>query len=330
MAFRGCRSFTRATYSRGASCPSLALLAGILALAAGPSVAHADASKAECIDANAKAQDARRESRFSDAHLLLRQCAVPSCPGLIRDDCARRLDELETAQPTIVFDAKDASGRDVIAVDVIVDGKLLAQKLVGVPLPVDPGEHTFTFTASGLAPVTQTFAIKEGVKDRHEVIVLGGSAPATPQPTSEPPPAPAPPVAPPPTAALEAAPATSSAPSAEKPAASGIPWRTVGWVLSGVGIAGIGVGTVFGLEALSTKSSHCDANGRCTPPGTASTAYRQATISTTGLIAGGVLLAGGLGLVFLVPGGERSSTTGVAIGPLAGPSTAGAYVSGRW
>jgi hypothetical protein len=329
MAFRICRSFTRA-YARGALRPSRALLAGLLVVAARPSVAHADVSKAECIDANGKAQDARRESRFSDARRLLLQCAVPSCPDLVRDDCARRFDELERAQPTIVFDAKDASGRDVIAVSVMVDGRPLAEKLVGTPLAVDPGEHTFTFTASGLAPATQTFAIREGVKDRHEVIVLGSAAPATPQPTAEPPPAPAAPVAPPPTSALQAAPAAASPPSTEKPAASGIPWRTVGWVLGGVGVVGLGVGTVFGLEALSTKSGHCDDSGSCTPPGTASNAYRQATISTTGLIAGGVLLAGGLGLVLLAPGGERTPTTGVAIGPLAGRSTAGAYVAGRW
>jgi hypothetical protein len=330
MAFRGCRSFARATYSRGASRPSRALLVGILALAAGPSVANADVSKAECIDANAKAQDARREGRFSDARLLLLQCAVTACPDLVRDDCTRRFDELEKAQPTIVFDTKDASGRDVIAVKVTVDGKPLAERVVGLPLAVDPGEHTFTFTESGLPPVTQTFAIKEGVKNRHEVIVLGGSAPTTPQAAPVPPSAPALSAAPPPPAAMESGPPTPPPPSTEKPAVSGIPWRTVGWVLGGVGLAGIGVGTVFGLEALSTKSQHCDANGTCTPAGTAAKAYQQATVSTTGLVAGGVLLAGGLGLVVLAPGGERTSTTGVAIGPLAGPSTAGACVSGRW
>jgi hypothetical protein len=299
-------------------------------MAAAPSVVRADVSKAECIQANTAAQDERRDLKFSAAREQLSHCIDPSCPAMVRDDCTRRLDELERAQPTMVFDAKDASGHDVAAVKVTIDGKPLAERLVGAPLAVDPGEHTFTFTISGGEPVTQTFVIKEGMKDRHEVIVLGGSAPATPPPTPEPPLASPPPVAPPPRAVTEATPATPSRPPAETPAASRSPWRTVGWVLGGVGVAGIAVGTIFGVEALSTKSSHCDANGKCSPPGSASNAYQQATVSTVGFIAGGVLLAGGLGLVLFAPTGERSSTTGVAIGPLVGPSTAGAYLSGRW
>jgi hypothetical protein len=306
-----------------------ALLVGTLtAMAAAPAVARADVSKAECIQANTSSQDARRDLQFSAARALLARCVDPSCPAMVRDDCTRRLDELERAQPTIVFDTKDASGHDVVAVKVAVDGKPLAERLVGAALTVDPGEHTFTFTLSGGAPVTQTFVIKEGVKDRHEEIVLGGSAPATPPSTPEPPPASAA-SAPTPTGASEASPATPSPPSPEPPAASGSSWRTVGWVVGGVGVAGIAVGAIFGLEALSTKSSHCDANGMCTPPGTANSAYQQATISTVGFIAGSVLLGGGLGLV-LFARGDRSSTASVAIGPLAGPSTAGATLSGRW
>jgi hypothetical protein len=330
MAFRAYSSFKRTTCSRSASRPSRALLAGIFAaLAAGPSVARADVSNTECIQANGAAQDARRDLKFSAAREQLARCIDPSCPAMVRDDCTRRLDELGQVQPTIVFDAKDASGRDVAAVKVRVDGMPLAEKLDGVALAVDPGEHTFTFTVPGGAPVTQTFVIKEGQKARYERIVVGGPAPGQEiavAPTAATP-ASSPASA---LAAADAAPATPSPASAEKPAASGTRWRTVGWVLGGVGLAGIGVGTVFGLDALSTKSSHCDANGICTPPGTARTAYRQATVSTLGLIAGGVLVAGGLGLVLLAPGGERSSTTSVAIQPLAGPSTIGADLSGRW
>jgi hypothetical protein len=312
----------------------------LTAMAAAPLVAHADVPKAECIQANTTAQDARRELKFSAARQQLARCGDPSCPAVIRDDCTRRLDELEKAQPTIVFDAKDASGHDVSAVKVTVDGKPLADKVTGAALVVDPGEHTFTFTVPGGAPVTQTFIIKEGVKDRHEVIVLGGSAPTPPQPKPETPPATPAAGAPaattattatvgPPPNATGATPDTPSTPPDEKPAAGASPLRMVGWVVGGVGLALVGLGTVFGVEALSTKSSHCP-NGTCTPAGSANTAYSQATISTVGLLAGGVMLAGGVGLVLFAPSGQPSSTASVAIGPLAGPSTAGACLSGRW
>jgi hypothetical protein len=209
-------------------------------------------------------------------------------------------------------------------VKVTVDGAPLAETLIGSALPVDPGEHTFTFAGAGSALVTQTFVIKEGVKGRHEAIVLGGPVPPAPAPRAE---QPASPAAPPPAASAEHG--LVPPPPAEKPSAGASPWRSVGWVVGGIGVAGLGVGAVFGLQALSTKSSHCDASGTCTPPGSANDAYRQGTISTVSLVAGGVLVAGGLGLLLLAPGGERSSTS-VALAVLAGPSTGGACLVGRW
>ena len=146
---------------------------------------------------------------------------------MVRDDCARRLDELGQVQPTIVFDAKDASGRDVAAVKVTVDGRPLAEKLDGAALAVDPGEHTFVFTVAGGALVTQTFVIREGQKARYERIVLGGPASGQQIPVAPTAAIPASSLASAP-AVVEAAPARPSPASAEKPAASGSPGRTGG------------------------------------------------------------------------------------------------------
>jgi hypothetical protein len=52
---------------------------------------------------------------------------------MVRDDCTRRLDELDKAQPTIVFEAKDGAGRDLTAVQVTVDGKPLVESLTARP-----------------------------------------------------------------------------------------------------------------------------------------------------------------------------------------------------
>ena len=145
--------------------------------------ARADITKAQCIEANTKGQDLRRDGNLAAARDVFRTCAVASCPALLRDDCTRRIDEIERVQPTIVFDAKDASGRDVSVVKVTIDGKPLADRLAGTPLQIDPGEHVFAFQVPGQAPVTQTFIIKENERDRRERVVLGGPAPGSSVPS---------------------------------------------------------------------------------------------------------------------------------------------------
>ena len=66
--------------------------------------------------------------------------------------------------PTVVFEAKDAAGAIVFAVKVKMDGDLLAERLQGSALPIDPGEHTFTFEVAGRPSVEKHLMIFEGEK----------------------------------------------------------------------------------------------------------------------------------------------------------------------
>ncbi len=50
----------------------------------------------------------------------------------------------------IVFEAKDGAGNDLVAVTVTMDGQRVTDKLDGLPLQLDPGEHRFTFESEGL------------------------------------------------------------------------------------------------------------------------------------------------------------------------------------
>jgi hypothetical protein len=146
----------------------------VAALVVTSASAGADVTKAECIAANTAAQDLRRDGKLSAAREQLRKCVDPSCPGMVLDDCSRRLDELDKMQPTVVFEVKDAAGHDLSAVKVTVDGKSLVDKLDGSDLPVDPGEHVFTFTIDGQAPVSRTLVLSAGEKARREQVVIGG------------------------------------------------------------------------------------------------------------------------------------------------------------
>ena len=63
---------------------------------ASPGAARADGATAisrdACIDANAKAQELRRDGKLSEARTALNTCSNRACPGMVRDDCTLRLD----------------------------------------------------------------------------------------------------------------------------------------------------------------------------------------------------------------------------------------------
>jgi hypothetical protein len=214
----------------------------------------------------------------------------------------RRIDEVNAASPTIVFEVKNGAGKELSAVKVSADGQVIVDHLDGSALPIDPGAHEFTFESAGLPPLTQTIILHEGEKDRRETVVLGGSA-GTPQ-----------------TASTGDNTATTPDTGGEsKPSESGQTLRTLGIVGGAVGVAGLGVGTVFGILASSSwKNAQHDCPTRTGCPAKAmnerSTALTDATVSTIGFIAGGVLLAGGLTLFFTAPKGG-STDVGLRVTP---------------
>jgi hypothetical protein len=273
-------------------------------------------TKDQCVDANTSAQSRRREGKFGAAREQLTLCIDSRCPGIVRYDCTQRLDELERAQPTIVFDAKNAAGDDVVLVHVTVDGVALADILDGRALGVDPGPHVFTFETAGQPATTVRLVLKEGEKDRRERIVLGGPAEASPVPAS-------------------AAPAVTGASRGEGQ-------RVAGLVLGAVGLAGLGVGAVFGALTLhdwSSSQSECGSPTSCPSHDDAVSDHDRAetasTISTVGFITGGVLLATGLAVWLTSPSsrdepGRASASLHVRAAPVVAPGLAALSVTGRF
>jgi hypothetical protein len=272
-------------------------------------LASADMTKEQCIDANGKAQDLRREGKLSAARDALRTCASASCPAIVRDDCTKRLDDLERAQPTVIFEAKDGAGNDISVVKVTVDGLPFATRLTGTPLPIEPGEHTFTFEVSGQPTLQKKFVIRESEKGRRERITLGATDTATTRPASASSGAQSPASAPP-----------LSAPPPAGPSSGLGAQRVLALVVGGIGVVGLGLGGAFGLVAISKKSDAENAcPGQCTDQSGVtkwSDAKSAGNISTVAFIVGGVALAGGAALWFT---GSSESSKGpsaqVGIGP---------------
>jgi len=268
----------------------------VLAVAIELASAHAraaDPTTLDCLAANESAIALRGKHELRGARAQALVCAAASCPADIRSECTRRVAELNAAIPTIVFEVKDASGSDVSAVGVTMDGKPLVDRLEGTALSIDPGEHAFGFAASGQPVVEKRFVIREGEKDRRERIALGAvaSAPIT----SAPPLATGGPFA-------QGTPSAPGAPGAETSHGLGTQ-KIFGLVALGVGVVGVGLGTVFGLQSMS---KHDDAHKACpdaqcpTQDGVAlwSDARSAGDLSTIFFAVGGVGLAGGAVLWF--------------------------------
>jgi hypothetical protein len=133
----------------------------------------ADPTTADCLNANERALAYRRSHKLRDARAQFLVCAAGTCPADVRNECSRRVVEVNAAIPTIVFEAKDAAGSDLSAVKVSMDGQPLADTLEGIPISLDPGAHQFVFETANNSPIQRSFVISEGQKGRREQVVFG-------------------------------------------------------------------------------------------------------------------------------------------------------------
>jgi hypothetical protein len=254
------------------------------------------ADDATCIAASEDGLTLRQHGKLHQSLERLAVCADASCPDEVKAECARRIDDVRAAIPTLILAAKDGAGNDLYGVKVSMDGAPIAATLDGHPLSIDPGEHLFVFEEPGQAPVERKLVLREGEHDRHEQVVIG-----------PPPPPVALPVLPPPRPTW---------------------WttqRTVAVVSAGVGLVGIGLGTAWGLYAISSQDqekSHCSASA-CDNPAQAAvdykTAHDDATASSVAFGAGAAFLAGAAVLWWTAPSMQvtpavGSRGAGVAVG----------------
>jgi hypothetical protein len=138
------------------------VLSGALAASAvlwSPQLRAANPTTADCLTASEASLESGNEHHLRGERNQLLVCAAASCPADIRKECVRRVDEVNAAIPTITFEAKDGSGADVSAVKVTMDSEVLAERLEGTALSIDPGEHTFTFETAGQPAVTRKLVI---------------------------------------------------------------------------------------------------------------------------------------------------------------------------
>jgi hypothetical protein len=142
--------------------------------------ARAD-DKAACLASYERTQILRKQNKLRAAREELLICARTSCPKLVQSDCAQWMSELTASLPSVVFEARDAQGRDRADVHVFIDGAPVGEQL-GQEVTVDPGPHTLRFEREGSTPIEQEVVVRTGEKGR--VVTIRFPEPASPAPTA--------------------------------------------------------------------------------------------------------------------------------------------------
>jgi serine/threonine-protein kinase len=225
-----------------------------------------------------------------------------------REKVAR--DRAATLEPKLVrLEVVVPDAAVVAGLEVRRDGSLVGKAMWGQPVPVDPGSHTLEAAAPGKKPWSTSVQIAAGKPVETVTIPVLENAPEAPAPVVA--------------AAASGAtgPAAGAGPTGRDrpdPAAGGTQ-RTVGLVVGGAGVIGVGLGVYFGLSARSKSAdseAYC-AGGACWDArgvDLRSEAGTSADIATVAWGVGLAALAAGAVLYFTAPQPGAAKTGGAAAG----------------
>ncbi|MBI5534797.1 MAG: hypothetical protein HY898_18875 [Deltaproteobacteria bacterium] len=143
------------------------LLLAVASVAWGPADAWSQMPSAQvCVEAHRDAQQLRRTMKLLAARDKLIACAGASCPGLVQQDCANWLNEVQQSIPSAVVSARDPDGHEVAQVRVSIDGRAVIDRLDGRPMELDPGAYRFRYEHEGSVPIEADVVMQTGVKNR--------------------------------------------------------------------------------------------------------------------------------------------------------------------
>ena len=191
------------------------------------------------------------------------------------------------------------------------DGAVVGQSEWGAPIPIDSGTHTIDATAAGRSPWSASVDV---AGDASTVkVVVPELAPVVTEPASSQKDSPS-----------SALPTSDRAPGDEH-GPRGLGPRGLGTqkilaIVSGsIGLAGVGIGTFFGLQSMSKHSTASAACPRAQCPDASGSdlwndARTSGNISTVAFIVGGAGVAGGLALWLTAPKAERDGAGGLQVG----------------
>jgi hypothetical protein len=254
---------------------------------------------------------------------ITREHLAGNAPQAFKDSQAAATVGAQKLEPRIAYLTIQLAGDGGKAVEVSMDGEAVPAALVGVPSPVDPGEHRLEGKGPGLAAAPQTTTLADGERGTATLTFTSvpDAAVATP---------------------VVAQAAHASAATPEDTGASGRnTMRIAAYSAFGVGAVGLGIGTGFLLSSISKRSDadklyadHCPCAKTDPVAGQIASlddsARSAQTISIVGFVVGGVGVATGAVLFFLSgkKNTEPSSTVTATVTPWVGFGSVG--ISGTY
>jgi hypothetical protein len=246
---------------------------------------------------------------------ITREKLATNAPEAFKQAHGAAAQELAALEPRIPYLTIGVTGPGADSASVSMDGNPVPKALVGVPHPVDPGEHALQATAPNASSQSQKITLEEG--GRTSVALVLEAAPGgeeLPGTVTDP----------------------GNGPRDSGAAKGGNGMRIGAYVALGVGVVGVAGGTFFALRSASKRS---EADDLCNLPGGACPPEQRdqinsldddadgaGTMAAVSFIVGGVGIATGVTLLFLSSGASSASKR--AIQPWVGLGSAG--VLGRF
>ena len=255
-----------------------------------------------------------------EAYLRITKEQLPAnSPPAFRDAQSTAQKELNAINPKIgSLEIKVEGAEAAKDLSVKIDGNAIASVLVGVPQPIDPGEHRIEASATGLRAQPQTVRLGDGdkasttLKLEVDPNAAPAAAPGAAAPGAQPGAAPA-----------AGAGVSDTSVSMDTTSSGGNGMRIGAYTALGVGAVGLGLGTVFLLQASGKRS---DADGLCNLPNGGcplskkeeisnldSDAKSASTLSVVGFAVGGVGVAAGVVMLLLASKSESTTTSAQTI-----------------
>lgn len=206
----------------------------------------------------------------------------------------KRVEALASRLPKLTLRMKAGSPDGAVVRIPDADLELKAGSL-GTPLPIDPGKHEIVVRAPGFQQ--RSFSVELSESEQRE---------------------------------LEVSPGSPSESGADAPGTDqGSSRRTWGYVAGGIGVAGLGLGTIAGILALGKKSdvdADCPADKLCNSskgPDAADSGRTLARLSTVGWIVGAVGV--GAGAYLILSSDSGGSKTALQASPTVGGAQLGLF-----
>lgn len=258
---------------------------------------------------------------------IVRDPLPPNAPEAFRRAQAEAEREKRAIDPRLARLTVNVEAPAEVSYRVVMDGVAVPPALIGIARPVDPGRREVTVTATGYRADPVAVELPEGGVDSVTVRLIADPAAAG---TTAPPAASEP--------VLESPPLASASGAPQDGGGKGL--RVGSFVALGVGVVGVGMGTVFGVRSAGKRSDadaledelRRDCGDRCPASdpraeeigGLDDDARSAMTLSTVGFVVGGIGLATGATLL-VVSGRQQARARGPAasLQGFVGPGTIG-------